>query len=156
MSRNATLQLAVSFTALTVLSACTHTALIETMPPGAEIYVNGVQAGITPYTLMDTVGSGERYEIVMQKQGYKIRQATLQQDEFSWPRGIASLACGACTLGVGCFGLLWSWQLKDRYAYTLDPVGEHGGTASAPASTPTAPGNTSAPASDDPSATTPL
>lgn len=160
MSRNATLGLAVSLTALTALAACTHGALIETIPPGAEIYVNGVQAGITPYILTDTVGSGERYEIVLQKQGYKIRQATLQQDEFSWPRGVAALACGACTLGIGCFGLLWSWQLKDRYAYTLEPAGAGGGPtsgpASAPSSAPATPADSGIPASTDPTATTPL
>ena len=40
----------------------------------------------------------------------------------SSPDGEATiLACGACTAGVGCLGLMWSWQLQDRYAFTLEP-----------------------------------
>jgi hypothetical protein len=160
MSRNATLGLVGIFSALFALTSCTHGALIETIPPGAELYVNGVQVGITPYTLTDTVGSGERYEIVLQKTGYRIKQATLQQDEFAWPRGIASVACGACTLGLGCFGLLWSWQLKDRYAFTLETASAGGdatsGPASAPAERPAPAPAAGTPGATDPAAKVPL
>ncbi|MBN2359621.1 MAG: hypothetical protein JXR83_09200, partial [Deltaproteobacteria bacterium] len=100
------------------------------------------------------------YEIVLQKPGYRIKQATLQQDEFSWPRGIAAVACGACTFGLGCFGLLWSWQLKDRYAFTLEPAAAETPPASSPSSTPadgsqTAP-DAASPGPSDPGAKIPL
>jgi len=101
---------------------CAHAALVETDPPGAELFVNGTQVGITPYAIQDTVGGGDRYEIVLKKPGYAIKQETLIQDQFSWPRGVASVACGACTLGLGCLGLLWSWELQDRYSYVLEPL----------------------------------
>lgn len=104
------------------LGGCSHTALIETDPPGAECYVDGVQVGITPYQLTDTVGAGRRYEIVLQKPGYGIVQETLAQDQFAWPKGVASIVCGTCTLGLGCLGLFWSWHLQDRYAFILEPA----------------------------------
>lgn len=133
-------------------SSCAHTALIESDPPGAELYVNGTQVGVTPFTLQDTPGGGDRYEIVLQKPGYQIVQATLQQDQFSWPRGLASMACGTCTLGLGCLGLLWSWQLEDHYSYVLETATKAPDSAPSgmvdsppPGEAPPGPGPTSAP-----------
>ena len=136
MRRNALYSI-ISIAAVACCSlGCAHATLIESTPPGAEVYVNGVQVGVTPYTLTDTVGGGERYEIVLRKPGFRIHQETLQQDQFNWPRGIASVACGACTLGLGCFGLMWSWQLQDRYAFTLEPMAADAAPDSNPAAAP--------------------
>jgi hypothetical protein len=142
MLRKPTARPPLALLALLAWPACAHSALIESDPPGAELYVNGTQVGVTPFTLEDTPGGGERYEIVLQKPGYEILQATLQQDQFSWPRGVASIACGACTLGLGCLGLLWAWQLQDHYSYVLKPAGS--GPTSA-ASQPAEPGADAAP-----------
>lgn len=111
---------------IALLTGCAHTARIASEPPGAELFVDGVQVGVTPFAIEDEVGSGQRYEIVLKKPGYRIVQTTLVQDQFAWPRGIAALACGVCTLGAGCLGLLWSWQLQDSYSFVLESISAEG------------------------------
>lgn len=137
MSRNATITRFVALSISFLAASCAHPTLIQTDPPGAELYIDGVQVGITPYTLQDTPGSGDRYEIVIQKSGYQIVQSTLRQDQFSWPRGIASVTCGLCSFGLGCLGLLtWSWQLQDQYSFVLQPAAAATSQPALPSSEP--------------------
>src|SRR4051812_40599743 len=117
MTLNKSIALA-AFTA--VFFACAHQARIETDPPGAEVYVNGEQVGISPVEMTDEPGWSREYEITIKKPGYELTQVTVSQSEFNPTALAAAGICGACTLGIGALYFVpRSRHLEDRYRYVL-------------------------------------
>ncbi|MBI5497692.1 MAG: PEGA domain-containing protein [Deltaproteobacteria bacterium] len=106
--------------------ACAHQALIESDPPGAEVYVNGEKIGLTPVEIEDAPGWNRDYEITLRKDGYEAKQVTLTQDQWHVPGLVGAGCCGAAACGLpAIYFLPRSRTLLDHYNWALkrkDPL----------------------------------
>lgn len=127
---------------LCLVCSCAHQALVETDPPGAEVYVNGEKVGHAPVSFEDPGGWSRDYEVTLRKDGYELKQVTLTQDVFNPMMLVGAGVCGACTLGAAALYFIpRSRHLEDRYHYVLkrkEPLPPLEGPPTAPAPTPPA------------------
>jgi len=112
---------------LCAFTACASTTVLQSTPPGAQVKINGLPVGVTPYSLTDQKIVFATTPIRLEAAGYQPLDVTLQRSE--------EVEIGA--LIAGFFVLIpWLWVLKysPAHAYTLTPVG-----AGYPAPAPGAP-----------------
>jgi hypothetical protein len=99
-----------------VLSGCTSMTLIQSVPPGAKIYINDEIGGETPYTLSDTRIIGSSTSIRIEKSGYKPFMTVIQRTEEIDP---GPLVCGFIFTPVWW---LWAMKYKPMHTYELVPA----------------------------------
>lgn len=137
-------------------SACAHTARVESDPPGAEVFVDGEKVGVTPVDIEDPPGWSRRYEVTIKKDGYDLKNVTLEQDEFNTPMLVAAACTGACSCGLGALYFVpRSRKLLERYNYALkrrDPLPPVEDSAPPVDATPTPPAAVVAPPVSPPGA----
>lgn len=98
------------------LSACTSMTQIQTVPPGAKIYINDEFGGETPYTLTDTKIIGSTTAIRLEKSGYKPLTTFIQRtEEFD----AGPVVCGFLFTPVWW---LWAMKYKPVHLYELVPA----------------------------------
>ena len=66
---------------LLLLSGCASTTLINCNVPDANLYLDGVPVGNTPYSMTDTKIVGSRTTVKIKKQGYETLNTTISRDE---------------------------------------------------------------------------
>lgn len=98
-----------------LVSGCTSMTKIETIPPGAKIYINDELSGETPYTLADTKIIGSTSSIRFEKSGYKTFQTYIKRDE--------QIDAGPVVCGFIFTPVWWLWALKYKpvHLYELVP-----------------------------------
>lgn len=98
-----------------LLSSCSSTTIISSIPDQAKIYVNGELVGVTPYKHRDSKIVGATNEIRLEKKGYESYKAEFSKDE--------EIHVGAM---IGGFFLLvpflWVMKYKKGHLYELRPV----------------------------------
>lgn len=102
--------------ALIFLSSCTSMTQIQTIPPGAKLYVNDELYGETPYTLSDTKIIGATTELRFEKSGYKPLSTFIQRTEEIDP---GPVVCGFIFTPVWW---LWAMKYKPVHTYELVPA----------------------------------
>ena len=98
-----------------LISSCVSSTLIESIPNGATLYMDGEKIGETPYLHRDTKIVGTSTDIRMEKEGYKTFRTTLQRNE--------EADVGAIVGGVFTFiPFLWTLKYKPTHTYELVPL----------------------------------
>ena len=68
--------------------SCSSNTLIESRPPGANLYMNGAYVGTTPYRHSDTKVVGTSTDLRFEKDGYETLQVWLTRNEEADPGAI--------------------------------------------------------------------
>jgi hypothetical protein len=96
-------------------TGCTSTTMIQSIPIGAKVYLNGEQVGTTPYTYQDTKIVGSKTNVKLEKQGYQTLNVSFSRDEV--------VDAGAIIGGIFFFvPFLWTMKYKSLHSYTLTPI----------------------------------
>ncbi len=108
----------VSATALALsmlLTSCASTTLIQTVPDGADLYINGESVGASPHSYTDTKIVGSRNEVRIEKEGYETLHTSFSRDE--------EADVGAIVGGVFLLvPFLWTMKYKPTHTYELIPT----------------------------------
>lgn len=93
---------------------CSSSTLINSRPEGAELYIDGVRMGLTPYKYSDMAPLGTSKVIRLEKPGYKPLNTIIRKEEFK---------VGPCIGGVlVLFPFIWLLGYPDRYEYPLESI----------------------------------
>jgi hypothetical protein len=98
-----------------LISACTSMTQIQTVPPGAKIYVDDELRGETPYYLSDKKIIGATSTLRFEKGGYKSFTSFIQRSEEFDP---GPVICGFVFTPIWW---LWAMKYKPVHIYELVP-----------------------------------
>lgn len=103
--------------AVTILfTSCASTTMIQTIPSGAKVYVDGTVYGETPCAYTDTKIVGSKTSIRLEKEGYETLNTMLVRNE--------EVDAGAIVGGLFFwFPFLWTMQYRPDHTYELLPMG---------------------------------
>jgi len=104
-----------AFLAVIVLfSSCASTTLIESIPSGGDLYLDGEQVGVTPYSMTDTKILGTCTSVRIEKENFNNLYSTICRTEEADP--------GAIIGGIFFwFPFLWAMKYKPTHFYKLQP-----------------------------------
>lgn len=106
-----------SFSILFFLSSCASTTMIESIPSGAKVYMDGESVGTTPYLHEDSKISFSSTALRLEMDGYEIYSTTLTRDE--------DVDVGAIVAGFFVYApWLWTMKYKAVHTYELVPLYE--------------------------------
>ena len=73
--------LALLMSAVIFLGSCASTTLIQSVPSGAKVYVDGATVGTTPHAHTDKKIIFSTTSVVLEKEGYEPLAATITRNE---------------------------------------------------------------------------
>ena len=97
------------------LFGCSSSTVISTEPSDADLYINGMKVGKTPYTYADTKIIGSTTSLKFKKEGYKDFEVALKRNE----------EVNVGTVIGGIFFLapfLWVMEYLPSHHYELEKV----------------------------------
>ncbi len=97
-----------------LLASCASTTMIQSVPSGAKVYLNGEPAGTTPYTHTDTKIIGTTTMVKLVKEGYAPFNTSFTRDE---EVDVGAIVGGFFVL----IPFLWSMKYKPTHTYELIP-----------------------------------
>jgi hypothetical protein len=95
-----------------LMTSCTSTTLIQSTPPGADVYFDSQKKGTSPYSYSDTKIMGSSTNITLKKDGYQDLNVTLTPNE----RADVGAIIGGCFVLVP---FLWTMKYDPIYTYEL-------------------------------------
>lgn len=98
-----------------LLSSCASSTMIESIPNGASLYMDGEKVGTTPYLYKDTKIVGSSTEIRLEREGYETFRTSLVRNE----EADAGAIVGGIFLLVP---FLWTMKYKPTHTYELKPL----------------------------------
>lgn len=104
---------------VTALAGCSHTVTVYSVPPGAEIYVDGRSIGRSPATFEERSGFHRTVEIRAELEGHGPWSEQHEQKEPS--KLLAPSLVGGYFLLLPFIGVLWGYQLEDQVTIFLEP-----------------------------------
>ena len=105
--------LSIFFAALIFFNSCASTTLIQSVPNGGKLYLDGMLVGETPYTHSDTKIVGATTTIKIKKEGYEDLTAIMARNE--------KLHVGALIGGLFFWiPFLWIMGYEEDRMYELD------------------------------------
>lgn len=97
------------------VTGCTSTTLINSVPEGATVYLNGERVGTTPYTHSDTKIVGSSNTVTLKKNGYQDFTVVFSRSE--------EASVGAIIGGVFVLvPFLWTMGYKPTHTYEMTPL----------------------------------
>jgi hypothetical protein len=100
--------------AIVLFSSCASTTLIESIPSGGDLYLDGELVGATPYSMTDTKIIGTCTSVRIEKENYNHFYNTICRTEEADP--------GAIIGGIFFwFPFLWAMKYKPTHFYKLQP-----------------------------------
>ena len=102
----------ISLAATILLTSCSSTTLIQSNPPGADVYIDNQKKGKTPHSYSDTKIVGSSTNITLKKVGYQDLNVTLVRSE----RADVGAIIGGCFL---LFPFLWTMRYNPTHNYEL-------------------------------------
>lgn len=90
-----------------LITSCASTTLIQSDPPGADVYIDSQKKGTTPYNYSDTKIVGSLTNIILKKDGYQDFNVTVIRNE----RADIGAIIGGCFLLVPFFYGQWNMTL---------------------------------------------
>ncbi len=110
--------IAVILSGFVLFSSCTSTTMIQSVPAGAKLYIDGEPAGTTPYAYMDTKIVGSSTTVKLEKEGYQPFMTSFSRSEEA---DVGAIIGGVFVL----VPFLWTMKYKPTHTYELTPlVGE--------------------------------
>ncbi len=91
---------------------CSSTTVIDTVPKGAKLYMNGMYMGVTPYTHSDSKIVGSSTQLKFEKEGFDPLVAVLNKDEKA---DVGAIIGGIFFL----FPFLWTMEYDPMHTYEL-------------------------------------
>lgn len=99
---------------IVLFSSCASTTLIQSIPSGAELYLDGEIVGNTPYSMTDTKIIGTCTSVRIEKESFNNFYGTICRNEEVDP--------GAIIGGIFFwFPFLWAMKYKPTHFYKLQP-----------------------------------
>lgn len=98
-----------------LFSGCASTTMMQSIPTGAKLYMNGEPVGITPYSYTDTKIVGSTTSFRMTLEGYQDFNGVLKRNEEA---NVGAIIGGVFLL----FPFLWTMDYKPMHTYELVPV----------------------------------
>jgi hypothetical protein len=101
--------------ALLLITSCASTTLIETIPSGADVYLNNMRVGTTPYAMTDSKITGTCTYVRLEMEGYESLQTDICRLE--------DIDVGAVVGGFFFFpAFLWTMKYYPNHTYELYPL----------------------------------
>jgi len=108
--------------ALVLASGCVSSTLLNTVPPGARVYVDGALVGQTPYMMSDTKIVGSVTHVRFHLEGYEPLDVAITRSE--------QFDVGACIGGVLVLvPFIWIMGYNPQHLYELAPLRAYLGPA---------------------------
>lgn len=108
--------------ALAFASACVSSTLLNTVPSGAKVYLDGAMVGYTPYVMSDTKIVGAVTHVRFQMEGYDPLDVAITRSE--------QFDVGACIGGVFVLvPFIWIMGYSPQHTYELVPLRAYLGPA---------------------------
>ena len=98
-----------SLVLLIVMASCSSSTRIESIPPGARLFVDGESVGVTPYIHTDQKIVSSTLSIRMEKEGYRPFLIDISKDE--------EINLGPAIAGFFLF-VPWLWGMKYQAVHT--------------------------------------
>jgi len=109
-----------------ILASCARHTVIRSSPPGAQVYIEDKQAGVTPLEYSDYAVAGTEKNIRLEKEGYKPFQAVMMKDKFQALPFIGTLFC--------LFPIAWIFGYPEEQIYELEKLPDESGPGASPTS----------------------
>ena len=98
-----------------ILASCTSTTMIQSIPSGAKVYVDGQPMGKTPYTHTDTKIVGTITTVDLKKEGYAPLYTSFERSE---QVDVGAIIGGLFTM----IPFLWIMKYNPIHTYELTPI----------------------------------
>jgi hypothetical protein len=102
----------------TFTSACAQQAAFVSTPPGAQVFVDGQEIGVTPCAFDYQLSQNDSHEITIAKEGYQPVDFVVKKDEVDTEARNRWLVAGAVWSPLW-IGTLFTKKLKDTYDFAL-------------------------------------
>jgi hypothetical protein len=99
-------------------SACAQQAAFVSSPPGAQVFVDGREIGVTPCAYDYKLSQNDTHEITIAKDGYEPVEFVVKTDEIDTEVRNRWLMAGAVWSPLW-IGTLFTKKLKDTYDFAL-------------------------------------
>jgi hypothetical protein len=107
--------------AVILFAGCASSTMINSVPSGAKVYINGESVGTTPYLYTDTKVLGSVVNVDLVKDGYETLYTSFTRTE--------QVNAGAIVGGFFLlFPFLWTMEYKPTHNYELIPLPATGDT----------------------------
>jgi len=100
------------------VTGCANQAAFLSSPPGAQVFVDGENIGVTPCVYDYKTSTGRDYQVVIKKAGYEKLEEEVKADQVDTSARNKWLAAGVVwsPLWLGTF---FTKKLKDSYEFIL-------------------------------------
>lgn len=120
----------ISVVTVAAFAGCASSTVIQSQPPGAQVFINGQPRGTTPYTYSDTKIVGSTTQVRLEMPGYQPTDVILSRNE---EIDVLPLIGGFLLL----VPFLWVMKYQPNHLYQLQPAVAYGaGPAGYPAPPP--------------------
>jgi hypothetical protein len=102
----------------TFTSACAQQAAFVSTPPGAQVFVNGQEIGVTPCAFDYKLSTNETHEVMIAKKGFDPVNFVVVTDEVDTKARSRWLVAGAVWSPLW-LGTIFTKKLKDTYDFAL-------------------------------------
>lgn len=99
---------------LVLFASCASTTLIQSVPNGAKVYIDGQPVGTTPYSYSDTKIVGSSTTVRLEKDGYDPLNTVIVRNE----RADVGAIVGGLFFWVP---FLWTMEYNPTHTYELNP-----------------------------------
>jgi hypothetical protein len=102
----------------TFTSACAQQAAFVSTPPGAQVFVDGQEIGVTPCAFDYKLSTNETHEVMIAKKGFDPVNFVVVTDEVDTKARSRWLVAGAVWSPLW-LGTIFTKKLKDTYDFAL-------------------------------------
>jgi hypothetical protein len=99
-------------------SACAQQAAFVSTPPGAQVFIDGEEIGVTPCAFDYKLSNNAKHEVTIAKDGFEPVNFVVVTDEVDTEARTRWLAAGAVWSPLW-LGTIFTKKLKDTYDFAL-------------------------------------
>lgn len=99
-------------------SACAQQAAFVSTPPGAQVFIDGEQIGVTPCAYDYKLSNNSEHQVTIAKDGFETVNFVVVTDEVDTEARTRWLAAGAVWSPLW-LGTIFTKKLKDTYDFAL-------------------------------------
>lgn len=99
-------------------SACAQQAAFVSTPPGAQVFIDGNDIGVTPCAFDYKLSNNAKHEVTIAKEGYEAVKLVVVTDEVDTEARSRWMVAGAVWSPLW-LGTIFTKKLKDTYDFAL-------------------------------------